>query len=400
MNTIKNGALQGIRILDLTRVLAGPYCTMILSDMGAEIIKIEQPLKGDDTRHLGPFVNGESMYYMTNNRNKYGVPLNLKSIEGKELFKELVKKADVVVENYRPGTMEKLGLGYETLREVNPRIIYGSISGFGHSGRYQQRPGYDIIAQAMSGLMSTTGWPDSGPTRTGTPLGDVLSGLWLTIGVLGALQARLHTGKGQQVDIALVDAAVSAMGNISMIYFGEGRIPQRIGNRYESMYPYDSFCCADGECVIGAGNNKLWNLLCHVMNKSELSDKPEFADTQGRIEHHTEIKKIIEEWTRQFTVAEVVSKCLKGGIPAGPIYDLAQVSRDPHIADDREMFIKQSHPKAGTITVTGSPLKFSDTPVQYRTPAPSLGQYNEVVYSSILGLDKKRIGELARKKII
>lgn len=400
MDTIKNGALQGVRILDLTRVLAGPYCTMILSDMGAEIIKIEQPIKGDDTRHLGPFVNGESMYYMTNNRNKYGVTLNLKTPEGKELFKELVKKADVVVENYRPGTMEKLGLGYETLKEVNPRIIYGSISGFGHSGRYQQRPGYDIIAQAMSGLMSTTGWPESGPTRTGTPLGDVLSGLWLTIGILGALQARLHTGKGQQVDIALVDAAVSAMGNINMIYFGENRIPKRIGNRYESMYPYDSFRCADGECVIGAGNNKLWRLLCSVMNKPELADRTDFADTQGRIEHHAEIKKIIEEWTQQFTVAEIVSKCLDGGIPAGPIYDLAQVSRDPHIADDRSMFIQQNHPKAGTITVTGSPLKFSDTPVQYRTPAPDLGQNNELIYSSILGLDKNQIEKLAQKQVI
>ena len=248
----QKGALAGIRVLDLTRVLAGPYSTMILSDMGAEVIKIEQPEKGDDTRHLGPFVHGESLYYMTNNRNKYGVTLNLKAPEGKEIFKELVKKSDLVIENYRPGTMEKLGLGYDILKEVNPRIIYGSISGFGHSGRYEQRPGYDIIAQAMSGLMSTTGWPDSGPTRTGTPLGDVLSGLWLTIGVLGALQARNHTGRGQKVDIALVDAAVSAMGNINMIYFGEHRLPQRIGNRYESMYPYDSFVCADGECVIGA----------------------------------------------------------------------------------------------------------------------------------------------------
>ena len=192
----QKGALAGIRVLDLTRVLAGPYSTMILSDMGAEVIKIEQPEKGDDTRHLGPFVHGESLYYMTNNRNKYGVTLNLKAPEGKEIFKELVKKSDLVIENYRPGTMEKLGLGYDILKEVNPRIIYGSISGFGPRGRYEQRPGYDIIAQAMSGLMSTTGWPDSGPTRTGTPLGDVLSGLWLTIGVLGALQARNHTGRG------------------------------------------------------------------------------------------------------------------------------------------------------------------------------------------------------------
>ncbi|WP_289001842.1 CaiB/BaiF CoA-transferase family protein [uncultured Megasphaera sp.] len=396
----QKGALAGVRVLDLTRVLAGPYSTMILSDMGAEVIKIEQPEKGDDTRHLGPFVHGESLYYMTNNRNKYGVTLNLKASEGKEIFKELVKKSDLVIENYRPGTMEKLGLGYDILKEVNPRIIYGSISGFGHSGRYEQRPGYDIIAQAMSGLMSTTGWPDSGPTRTGTPLGDVLSGLWLTIGVLGALQARNHTGRGQKVDIALVDAAVSAMGNINMIYFGEHRLPQRIGNRYESMYPYDSFACADGECVIGAGNNKLWKLFCGIMKHPELADDPEYADTQKRIENHVAIKKIIEAWSARYTVAEVVQQCLDGGVPSAPIYDIEQVYHDPHIAGDRQMFIEQEHPQAGKITVTGSPLKLSDTPVQFKTPAPSLGQYNEKVYEELLGLRKDEIEALKEKKVL
>lgn len=337
---------------------------------------------------------------MTNNRNKYGVTLNLKAPEGKEIFKELVKKSDLVIENYRPGTMEKLGLGYDILKEVNPRIIYGSISGFGHSGRYEQRPGYDIIAQAMSGLMSTTGWPDSGPTRTGTPLGDVLSGLWLTIGVLGALQARNHTGRGQKVDIALVDAAVSAMGNINMIYFGEHRLPQRIGNRYESMYPYDSFVCADGECVIGAGNNKLWKLFCGIMKHPELADDPEYADTQKRIENHVAIKNIIEAWSARYTVAEVVQQCLDGGVPAAPIYDIEQVYHDPHIAGDRQMFIEQEHPQAGKITVTGSPLKLSDTPVQFKTPAPSLGQYNEKVYEELLGLRKDEIEALKEKKVL
>jgi formyl-CoA transferase len=394
------GALQGIRVLDLTRVLAGPYCTMILSDMGAEVIKIEQPVKGDDTRHLGPFINGESLYYMTNNRNKYGVTLNLKTPEGKEIFKKLVKKADMVVENYRPGTMEKLGLGYDVLKKINPCIIYGSISGFGHSGRYQQRPGYDIIAQAMSGIMSTTGWPESGPTRTGTPLGDVLSGLWLTIGLLGALQARQHTGKGQQVDIALIDAAVSAMGNINMIYFGENRIPKPIGNRYESMYPYDSFHCVDGDCVIGAGNNKLWKLFCGIMGMPELLENVDFADTQGRIKNHEKVKVIIEKWTKTLSVEDVVDRCLNGGVPAGPIYNVDQVYKDPHIAKDRNMFIEQNHSRAGMITVTGSPLKFSDTPVQFRMPAPRLGQYNDEVYHSVLGISEETIETLKKKNVI
>lgn len=394
------GALQGVRVLDLTRVLAGPFSTMILSDMGAEVIKIEQPGKGDDTRALGPFQQGQSMYYITNNRNKKGITLNLKSAEGKEIFKEMVKKADIVVENYRPGTMEKLELGYDVLRQVNPRIIYGSISGFGHSGRYRDRPGYDIIAQAMGGLMSTTGWPNSDPTRTGTPLGDVLSGLWLAIGLLGALQGRSITGEGQKVDISLVDAAVAAMGNISMIYFGEGRIPQRIGNRYESMYPYDSFVCSDGQCVIGAGNNKLWQNLCGVMGRADIAGKKEYLDTPDRVTHHAELKQVVEAWTRDRTVKEAVELCLAAGVPAAPIYDVKQVSQDPHIAIDREMFIKQEHSQAGTVTVTGSPLKMSGTPVAFKTAAPSLGQHNAEVYQNLLGLDEQQLAALQAKKII
>lgn len=399
-NQVNGGALAGICVLDLTRVLAGPYSTMILSDMGAEIIKIEQPAVGDDTRHLGPFKNGQSMYYITNNRNKKGITLNLKAPEGKGIFKNLVRQADMVIENYRPGTMEKLGLGYDVLKEINPRIIYGSISGFGHEGRYKEWPGYDIIAQAMSGLMSTTGWPESGPTRTGTPLGDVLSGLWLTIGVLGALQARSWTGKGQKVDISLVDAAVSAMGNINMIYFGEGRVPKRIGNRYESMYPYDSFTCQNGDCVIGAGNNKLWILLCKLMGQEKLITASGYEEMQDRIAHHEEIKKVVEAWTADKTVTDVVEQCHIAGIPAAPIYDISQVYHDPHIAVDRKMFVEQNHPDAGEVVVTGSPLKLSDTPIAIKTPAPGLGQYNHEVYEALLGLTAEQVEQLAGKNII
>ena len=399
-NAITPGALNGIRVLDLTRILAGPYSSMILSDMGAEVIKIEQPVKGDDARHMGPFQNGESIYYITNNRNKKGVTLNLKDPKGKEIFKEMVKKADIVMENYRPGTMEKLGLGYDVLKEVNPRIIYGSISGFGHSGRYQKRPGYDIIAQAMSGLMSTTGWPESGPTRTGTPLGDVLAGLWSTIGILGAIQGRNVTGKGQKVDIALVDSAVATMGNINMIYLAEGRIPERIGNRYESTYPYDSFTCKDGSCVIGVANNKLWKIFCKLMGKEEIAEMDKFREVPDRVEHHVELKKIVEDWTRTKTVTEVVDSLLGAGVPAAPIYDAAQVSADPHIAIDRKMFVEQQHPKAGTVKVTGSPLKLSGTPVTFRTPAPTLGQDNAEVYKEILGIDDQQVQELQDQKII
>jgi len=399
-NAITPGALEGITVLDLTRVLAGPYGTMILADMGADVIKIEQPGKGDDTRLFGPYQNGESIYYITNNRNKKGITLNLKDPRGKEIFKEMVKTADVVVENYRPGTMEKLGLGYDVLKEINPKIIYGCISGFGHYGRYKERPGYDIIAQAMSGLMSTTGWPESGPTRTGTALGDVLAGLWMTIGVLGAVQGRNVTGLGQKVDIALVDSAVSAMGNINMIYLAEGRIPGRIGNRYEAAYPYDSFACSDINCVIGAGNNKLWKNLCALMGREELAEMPQYQNAPDRTEHHAELRPIVEEWTRTKTAKEIVEICLAAGVPAAPIYDVAQVSADPHIAKDREMFIEQQHPTAGNVIVTGSPLKLSGTPVTIRTPAPALGQDNAEVFKKLLGLNEQQLLALKTEGVI
>lgn len=259
--------LDGVIVLDLTRVLAGPYSGMMLADMGATVIKLENPKGGDDTRKMGPFINNNSVYYANFNRSKLGCTLNLKDPEGKEIFKELVKKADIVIENYRPGTMEKLGLGYDVLKEINPGIIYGAVSGFGHTGPYSKRAGYDIVGQAMGGLMSTTGWPDGPATRVGTPMGDVLGGLNMTIGILAALVNKQKTGLGEKVDVALVDSVASAMENITMIYQATGRIPQRIGNRYESTYPYDVFPAKDGDVVIAAGNNKLYGLLCDVMKQ-------------------------------------------------------------------------------------------------------------------------------------
>lgn len=397
---MSTGSLEGIVVLDLTRVLAGPFSGQILADMGAHVIKIEQPIKGDDARHMGPFQHGESMYYITSNRNKKGVTLNLNASEGKQIFLEMVKKADIVMENYRPGTMEKFGLGYDVLKQVNPRIIYGSVSGFGHAGRYSSRPGYDIIAQAMGGIMSTTGWPQTGPTKAGTPLGDVLGGLWLTIGILGAIQGRNVTGQGQQVDISLVDAAVATMANVNMIYLTEGCIPKMIGNRDESAYPYDSFVCSDGSCVIGVANDKLWGLFCKVTGLEDIEKMDIYRTTPKRSEHHETLKVIIEKWTKQRTVAEVVKTLLDVGVPAAPINNIEQVVHDPHIADDRQMFIVQHHPTAGDIKITGSPLKMSGTPVDLSAPAPTLGQDNEEIYGEFLGLDAAKITELKNKKII
>ncbi|GAB1400362.1 CaiB/BaiF CoA-transferase family protein [Aminivibrio sp.] len=393
----KQGALSGLRILDLTRVLAGPFCTMMYADMGAEVIKVEQPGTGDDTRQMGPFKGGESAYFMNLNRNKKGITLNLKNPKGKALFLDLVKKADIVIENFRPGTMEKLGLGYEDLKKVNPGIIYGAISGFGHTGRYSQRPGYDIISQAMSGLMSTTGWPDGEPTRTGTAMGDVLGGLSAAIGILAAVHSRSRTGEGQKVDVALVDSAVASLEIINMIYLVEGRVPQRIGNRYESTYPYDSFRASDGSLVIGAGNDKLWARLCDVMGRPELAEDPRYLKVPDRVARHEELKPIVEEWTKTLTVDEIYEKVSAAGVPCAPIYDIEQVVNDPHIARDREMFVEMDHPKAGKLTVTGSHIKLTGTPCSVRTPSPALGEHTEELFGELLDLTPEEV-EVLRKE--
>lgn len=390
----RQGALAGLRILDLTRVLAGPFCTMMYADMGAEVIKVEQPGTGDDTRQMGPFKNGESAYFMNLNRNKKGVTLNLKNPKGKALFLDLVKKADIVIENFRPGTMEKLGLGYEDLKKVNPGIIYGAISGFGHTGRYSQRPGYDIISQAMSGLMSTTGWPDGEPTRTGTAMGDVLGGLSAAIGILAAVHSRAQTGEGQKVDVALVDSAVASLEIINMIYLVEGRIPQRIGNRYESTYPYDSFRGSDGSLVIGAGNDKLWGCLCCVMGRPELAEDPRYLKVPDRVARHAELKTIVEDWTKNLTVKEIYDQVSAAGVPCAPIYDIEQVVNDPHIAKDREMFVEMDHPKAGRLTVTGSHIKLTGTPSSVRTPSPALGEHTDALFRELLDLTSDEIAAL------
>ncbi len=393
--THSEGALSGLRVLDLTRVLAGPFCTMMMADMGAEVIKIEEAGKGDDTRQMGPFQNGESAYYMNLNRNKKGVTLNLKHPRGKELFLGLVRRADIVVENYRPGTMEKLGLGYEDLRVVNPRIIYAAISGFGHTGRYRMRPGYDIISQAMSGLMSTTGWPGGEPTRTGTAMGDVLGGLSAAIGILAAVHSRGRTGLGQKVDVALVDSCVASLEIINMIYLVEGRVPARIGNRYESTYPYDSFRAKDGSLVIGTANDKLWRSLCSAMERPDLAEDPRFLTVKDRVAHHAELKPLIEEWTTTLTVDEVYAKVDGAGVPCAPILSIDQVVADPHIAGDREMFVPVSHPKAGETVITGSHIKLSDTPSTVRTPSPALGEHNASVLGELLGLSDAELAALA-----
>ncbi|MGN5129613.1 CaiB/BaiF CoA transferase family protein [Aeromonas hydrophila] len=392
--------LNNLVVLDLTRVLAGPFCSMLLADMGAEVIKIEVPEQGDDSRSFAPFVNGESAYYMNLNRNKKGMTINLKSEEGKAIFLKLVKKADIVLENYRPGTMEKLGLGYEQLKEVNPKIVYGCISGFGHYGPYSKRAGYDIIGQAMGGMMSTTGWPDGEPTRCGTAISDVLAGLFACIGVISAQRKAEITQVGQKVDVALVDSVVAGMEIINQIYLAEGVVPGRNGNRYESIYPYDSFKCSDGNIVIGAGNDKLYHTLCHLMKQPELITDERFLHNPLRIKNSHLLKEIVEAWSIQCTMDELIDMLLDVGIPAGPINTIDRVVADPHIADSREMFVDMVHPIAGKLKITGNPIKMSDDSYNKPKSSPLLGEHNLDVLQKYLDLSEEQVKTLKDNGVI
>ena len=394
------GLLEGIVVLDLTRVLAGPYCGTLIADMGATVIKVENPIGGDDSRSMGPFINGNSVYYANFNRSKLGCTLNLKTFEGKEIFKELVKKADIIIENYRPGTMEKLGLGYDELKKVNPAIIYGAVSGFGHTGPLSKRAGYDIIGQAMGGLMSTTGWPGGPATRSGTPLGDVLGGLNLAIGILAALVNREKTGLGEKVDVALVDSVASAMENITMIYQATGRIPQRIGNRYESTYPYDSFPANDGDVIIAAGNNKLFSILCEIMEQPELKNDSRFLDVKSRVANHDDLFEIVSTWTKKYSVEEIDKKLNDAGCPASIVNTIDRLVVDKQIAGAREMFPEIKQPGIGKLQITACPQKLTRTKSYPRKAAPLLGEDNIDIYGKLLGFDENKIKELKEKGII
>ena len=381
---MEKGLLDGVVVLDLTRVLAGPYCGMILADMGATVIKVENPKGGDDTRKMGPFVNGNSVYYANFNRSKIGCTLNLKD----------------PIENYRPGTMEKLGLGYDVLKEVNPAIIYGAVSGFGHTGPFSKRAGYDIVGQAMGGLMSTTGWPGGQPTRVGTPMGDVLGGLNLAIGVLAALVNRQKTGLGEKVDVALVDSVVSAMENITMIYQATGRIPQRIGNRYESTYPYDSFPAKDGNVIIAAGNNKLFAILCDVMGQPELKEDPRFLEVKDRVANHEPLREIVSAWTQNYTIAEIDQMLNGAGCPASAVNTIDRMVVDPQIAGARDMFPEIDQPGIGKLHITATAQKLTRTKSCPRKAAPLLGEDNAEIFGKMLGFDEARLAELKEKGVI
>lgn len=398
-------ALENLTVLDLTRVLAGPFCTMMLADMGANVIKIEVPNGGDDTRTYPPMreenLNGEreSLYFANINRNKRGVTLNLKAPEGKEIFKKLVETADIVVENYRPGVMDKLGLGYDVLREINPRVIYAAVSGFGCYGPYHLRPGYDILAQAMGGMMSITGAKGGAPTRAGSALGDILGGLHVTIGILAAVNARSITGVGQRVDVSLMDSVIAATENTALKYLESGVIPPRMGNRYAAVSPYDAFRCKDGVVIIAAGNQRLYEKLCtEILNRPDMITDPRFTDMPGRLANQDAIQEVVEEVLADYTMQEATDWILSKGIPAGPILDVSQILDDPHVKA-REMFVEMDHPTLGKITVNGCAIKLMDTKPSVRTPAPALGQHNAEILTG-LGYSEEKVKQLAEAGVI
>ncbi|WP_019123030.1 CaiB/BaiF CoA transferase family protein [Brevibacillus massiliensis] len=393
------GALQGITILDVSRVLAGPFCTMILADLGAEVIKVESTAAKDDTRAWGPpFAGGESAYYLCANRNKRAITLNLKSGKGKEVFKKLAAGADVVVQNFKTGTLDKLGLGYDVLRERNPRIILASITGFGLSGPYKDEPGYDYIVQAMSGLMSITGDQQSGPLKVGVAIADVLTGLYTAIGILAALHERDRSGEGQQIDISLFDSQISALVNVASNYLVSGSIPQRLGNQHPNIVPYQVFPTLDREMVVAVGNDKQFEKFAAALGLPELAADEKFATNPSRLTHKEELLDIICQAMRTRPASEWQQRFKEAGIPNGPINDLEAVFADPQV-HAREMVREMAHPTAGTIRLVGSPLKLSRTPVDMRRHPPLYGEHTEEILSE-MGYSRQEIEAMKQEKAI
>ena len=392
------GALEGIRVLDMGRVLATPSAAALMGDMGAEVIKLEQPGRGDDSRGFAPMVNGVSCYYKNFNRSKKGITLDLKT--GKEVFLELVKNVDVLLENFRPGTMEKLGLGYEDLKKVNPGLIYGSISGFGATGPYKNRAGYDTMSQAWAGVMSITGWPDSDPVRCGASFGDVMGGLNLVIGVLAALRYRDKTGIGQKIDISLTDGCVVAEASMMQVYLSTGKVPTKNGNCYTSSAPGGGYHTKDGYMVINGSAPKFWAILCNEMGKPELVDDPRFATNALRVQNRAELDKIVSEWTTSLTTDEIMDTLLPKGFACAPILNLAQVVANEQIGGARNMFPEIDDPEVGKMRFTNSAVKMSETMPEIKRPAPMLGQHNHEIYGSLLGYDEGRIQELKEQGVI
>ena len=405
-----SGALDGVRVLDLTRILAGPFCTMVLADLGADVIKVEQPGAGDPARGNGPFLTppsgagaarategdaAYSTYFMSINRGKRSIAIDLAKPKGKELLLRLAERSDVLIENFRPGAMDRLGLGYGVLKERNPRLVVCSVSGFGQSGPYAQRPALDIIVQGMGGMLSITGEPGGGPVRPGASIGDITAALFAAIAVQAALLERERSGEGQYIDISMLDCQVAIMENAFMRYFSLGEVPQRIGTRHPSSTPFQAFETADGHVVVAimGGSTEQWPLFCAAIDHAELIDDERFGTGWDRTQHREVLMPVVEEAMRRKTTAEWVEVLTEMGVPVGPVQDIAEVAADPQV-NHREMFVEVEHPALGPLKLTGNPIKLSRTPGGPLRIPPDLGEHTAGVLADVLGMGGEEIREL------
>lgn len=393
-------ALEGITVLDLTRVLAGPYCTMLLKQMGARVIKLERPGAGDDSRGFGPYLGGDrskSAYFMSINWGKESLTLDLKKEEGKDIFRKMVSQVDVVVENFRPGTMEKLGLGYDELKKINPRLIYAASSGFGHTGPYSQRAAYDMIIQGMSGIMSITGNPGQPPVRVGASVADISAGMFCATGIITALYQRQKTGQGQKVDVAMMDSMIAMLENALVRYETSGNVPGPIGTRHPSITPFQAFATSDSHVIVAVGNDKLWNQFCKTVERTDLLERSEFATNESRTSNHSVLEKELTALFPSRTTAQWTELLDKAGIPCAKINDMADLFQDPHVKA-RSMLIPLADEG---ISVAGDPIKFSSVePATSRPPAPDLGQHTASLLKEFVGLKEDELGELREKGIL
>ena len=389
--------LQGITVLDLTRVLSGPYCTMLLADMGARVIKLEQPGKGDDTRGWGPpFLDGESAYFLSINRNKESVALDFKQPAGREVLERLIAKADVLVENFRPGTLARLGFDYAAVGPRHPRLIYCSISGFGQTGPRRAEPGYDAIMQAEGGLMSITGAAGGPPFRLGVAIADIVSGMFAAQGITAALVARERTGRGQAVDIAMLDSVAALLSYQAGIYFATGSAPSRMGNRHPTIVPYETFAASDGDFVIAVGNDEQWRRFCTV---AAMEPDERFATNRQRVTGYAELKPILDALLITRPRADWIARLTAAGVPSGSVRDLHEVFSDPQLAA-RDMIVEVQHPLLGTLQTLGTPIKLSDTPGAIVAAPPTLGQHTESVLTGDLGFSSREVGDLRAKGVV